>query len=87
MFLIMALILTIGCVATSIYALKALPMFLKKIVVHNPAFAFAFNFGISLLITMLIGSGMTSGLANLTASIIFSIYCTFWYRKQVYTDA
>ncbi|GEM_PF-4828058 len=47
-------------------------MFIDK----TPLLQFLFNFGVSYLIMIFTGTGMISGAANLTASILFPIYCT-----------
>lgn len=83
MFLIMTLLLTIGCLAVSISCLRALPLFAQRFIVGKPLLSFAFNFALSALIAMFIGAGMASGAANLLASIIFAVYC-LTYHQNVY---
>lgn len=81
--LIIAVVLTICCLAVSVSALRAMPMFIQRIIVRCAPIAFVFNFLLSTLITMFIGAGMTSGAGNLLGSIAFAIYC-ITYHKKVY---
>lgn len=81
MTLIIINILTIGCVVVSITLLRALPIFLQKLIVSSSIISFAFNFGCSTLLTMFIGAGMMAGAGNLLGSIVFAIYAMTYHKK------
>jgi len=79
--IIYSVILTAIVLIVSIYVFGTLPLFIRKLLLRSPFYAAGFNFGVSFLLTSLMGAGMTAGFANLGGSILFALYCEFYYKR------
>ena len=90
--LIMVIVVTVICFASSYAILNVLPNLLKRLVYKFPILAFALNMVVSEFIRYFAGSSKLIGIANLGASLLFGF--VIWKKggierrnKKIHEDA
>lgn len=83
MILLLTIVTIIMSITTiSIHAFVIENKAIKALIAVHPLISFVANFAISFFIMMFVGVGMIAGVSNLAASIIFTIYCLYYKKKN-----
>lgn len=83
-FMAMAGFMIIICTIVTVSAYRLLPAWIMRICQKWPLLAFMFNMAISQVIAYFAGTGVISGVGNLTASVLFAVAVAYnWFGINV----